>query len=342
MLRFLKKHSGPLYVVLITAIMAWLLLSSSELGQIFATLNTLDVRWVWASAGCIALYLFFRLATLKYHLARHGHKISWIQAAGVTGAGQFYSAITPSASGGQPMQVLWLHRLNVPASLGTACVSAKFLGFQTAVLSLGGLMWLLKREMAAQQLYGFRWLVLLGYAVNSALILAIFLTLPKWKIVDRLIRLFIRLARRMHIVKDESAAFAAFDLALKDYREALIQLLRRPLDALVIFSLSVLQILSYMSVAICLYHAFGLSDAGCTDILTIQLMLFIAAAFIPLPGAAGAQESGFCVFFRGVFPESNLVAAMIAWRFFSYYLLLFTGLFMMALAKVCAKKNTKK
>lgn len=342
MRQILKKYSGLIYVALITALMAFLLLRSDELGQIWSTLGALDARWVWAAAGCVALYLFLRMATLIYYLARRGHRISWIQAAGVTGAGQFYSAITPSASGGQPMQVLWLHRLNVPASLGTACASAKFLGFQTAMLSLGGLAWLLRRQMVARQLYGLRWLVLLGYAVNALLIIAIILTLPKSRIMDRLILLLIRLGRKLHIVKDGDAVLVSFQTAMRDYREALIQLLRRPADALIVYLLSAAQIAAYMSVAICLYRAFGLSGTDGLSILTLQLMLFIAAAFVPLPGAAGAQEGGFFVFFRGVFPDGQLMAAMISWRFFSYYLLLFAGLGMMALSRICAKKSAKK
>lgn len=339
---FLKKYSGPVYVALITAVMCAILMRSSELKQISSTLRSLSPGWVWAAAGCIFLYLFLRMATLKFYLSRRGRNISWLQAAGVTGAGQFYSAVTPSASGGQPMQVLWLHRFGVPASLGTACVSAKFLGFQTAMLTSGAFFWLLNRNLVFRQLHGLRWLALIGFAVNSALIAAIILTLPEWPVIHRLIRFFIRLAKRMRIVKDEERAHDAFQYALKDYREALVQLLRRPADAVIIFLLSVLQILAFMSVAICLHKAFGLTGTSGAEILTMQYMLFIAAAFIPLPGAAGAQESGFCLFFRGIFPESELIAAMIAWRFFSYYLLLFAGLAMMAVSRIFSKKNTKK
>lgn len=336
---FLKKYSGPLYVVLITAVMLAILLRSNELEQICRTLAALDARWVLAAAACIALYLFLRVAALKFYFSRRGHRISWIQAVGVTGAGQFYSAITPSASGGQPMQVLWLHRFKIPASLGTACVSAKFLGFQTAVLSLGAAAWLLNRQLVAQQLHGFRWLILLGYAVNSALITAILLTLPKSRIMDRLIRLLVRLGRKLRIVKNGESVQTAFENAVKDYREALLHLLKHPADAMILYLISVLQIVSYMSVVICLHKAFRLSGTDAMSLLTLQLMLFIAAAFIPLPGAAGAQESGFCLFFQGVFPENQLIAAMISWRFFSYYLLLFSGLALMAFSKLFSAKT---
>lgn len=335
----LKKYFGPIYIALITAVVAGILLCNNEMGMIFDALGALNVRWVWAAGGCIVVYLFLRMAQMRYYLARRGQRIGWLQAAEVTGAGQFYSAITPSSSGGQPMQVLHLRRMGVPVSLGTACASVKFLGFQTAFLALGGVMAVARWEMLSHQLYGLRWLVALGYVVNAALIVAVVLTIPKSRAVDALIRLVIRLGERLRLVKNGEAAFERFQDSLKDYRDALVQLMKAPMDALIVFGLSLLQVVAYMFVAVCMYRAFGLTGMPDGDILALQLMLFIAAAFVPLPGAAGAQESGFCAFFAGIFPGDSLIAAMVCWRFFSYYLLLVLGLAMMLPVRFRGRKR---
>lgn len=339
---FFKKYFGLIYVLLIAAVVIGILIGNNELGMIFDALSSLEVGWVWAAASCIAVYLLLRMAQMKYYLARRGYRISWLQAAEVTGAGQFYSAITPSSSGGQPMQVLHLHRMGVPVSLGTACVSVKFLGFQTGFLVLGGVFAAGKWGMISRQLHGFRWLVALGYVINAALIVAVLLTIPRSRIVDGVVRFAIGLGERIHIVKDGGKAFEAFQNSLKDYRDALLQLLKSPMDALVMCALSIMQVAVYMWVAVCMYHAFGLTGVPESDLFTIQLMLFIAAAFVPLPGAAGAQESGFCAFFEGIFPGDRLIAAMVCWRFFSYYLLLTLGLAMMILAQISGRKSGKK
>ena len=328
----LKKYAGALYIALMTAVVVVVLSCTNELEQIFEAFGQMETRWLWGAGGCIVLYILLRMATMRYYLTRHGWKISWREAAGVTGAGQFYSAITPSSSGGQPMQVLWLHRQGVPVSLGTACVSVKFLSFQASVLLLGGLLGLSKWKMVEAQLYGFRWLVVLGYVVNASLLTAVALTIPRSNVLNRLSRWVVRLGAKLHLVKRPEEVCERFQSAISDYRDALQSLFRRPVDAIVVFFLSLLQVLSYMSVTLCLYRAFGLSGTSNSDILTLQLLLFIAAAFVPLPGAAGAQESGFCVFFHGIFQEESLMAAMVCWRFFSYYLLLVVGLIMMAVA----------
>lgn len=333
MQKILKKYSGLLYIAVITALMAVLIGNTDELGQIVRELKSMDGAWVCAAGGCILGYLFLRMATLKFYLSRQGCGISWSDAAGVTGAGQFYSAITPSASGGQPMQVLWMHRMGVPVSVGTAGVSVKFIGFQTSFLALGALMWIIERREVAAQLTGLRWLVALGFVINSVLIAAVLLTVPNSRAMDGLLRGLVAIGRKLRIVRNPEKAMEGFRNTVKEYRDSLVLLLKRPADAAAVFGLSLLQVLIYMMVPVCLYRAFGLSDADSALILTVQLLLFIAAAFIPLPGAAGAQESGFCVFFRGIFPEGNLIAAMLCWRFFSYYLLLIAGLLMMSWSK---------
>ena len=231
----------------------------------------------------------------------------------------------------------------MPVSTGTACISVKFLGFQTGYLLIGGLMLLFRRGMIGQQLAGFGWLIALGFVVNAALIAAVLLTIPRTKILERMIRWLIRVGERLHIVKDGKSALESFQNMLADYRDALVQLLRSPLDAFVMFALSIAQVIVYMCVIVCIYRAFGLASVQSVDLFAIQLALFIAAAFIPLPGAAGAQESGFCAFFAGIFPEASMIPAMLCWRFFSYYLLLGMGLTMMILPRMrIGKRNSGK
>ena len=69
----------------------------------------------------------------------------------------------------------------------------------------------------------------------------------------------------------------------------------------------------------------GLNQYTYWDVLTLQFLLFIAASFTPLPGASGAQEGGFYIFFQHVFPADKLVGALLLWRFFTYYFTMIIG-----------------
>ena len=69
------------------------------------------------------------------------------------------------------------------------------------------------------------------------------------------------------------------------------------------------------------------ASAGCTgtSCWTVSFLLFVSASYTPLPGASGAQEGGFLIFFAGAFTQGTIGLALLVWRFFSYYLFLLVG-----------------
>ena len=47
---------------------------------------------------------------------------------------------------------------------------------------------------------------------------------------------------------------------------------------------------------------------------------------MPLPGASGAQELGFSMFFSSYFASGDvLYTAVLVWRFFTYYIVVILG-----------------
>lgn len=337
-----KRHAGPIYIAAMSAVVILILLCTDEWGNVIEVVRAMQPGWIVAAGVCIAAYLFLRMTTLRYYLKCRDCRIAWSDAAAITGAGQFYSAITPSASGGQPMQVWEMHRRGISAGVATACVSVKFIGFQTAVLLTGGVLWLTNRGVVAGELYGYRWVIALGFAVNTGMLAMIAMTVSHAHLLMALIRRLTGLCARLRVVRNPRTMQEKLRTAVDEYRDALGSLVHAPAEAVVILILSVLQVLAYMSVVICIHKSFGLESADYAALLTLQYLLFIAAAFVPLPGAAGAQEGGFCLFFRNLFPSDCLTAAMVCWRFFSYYLLMFAGFAMMAVGGMKRRRGITK
>lgn len=77
-------------------------------------------------------------------------------------------------------------------STATATVSVKFIGFQCALLVTGLVFWLAHWDMAAEQLAGMRYLVALGYLVNSALMVGVALTMVRSRWVNRVVSWCVR------------------------------------------------------------------------------------------------------------------------------------------------------
>ena len=90
------------------------------------------------------------------------------------------------------------------------------------------------------------------------------------------------------------------------------------------------------------YYAFGQSGTPWIRVLTLSCLLFVSASYTPLPGASGAQEGGFLLYFRGIFKDGTIGLGLLIWRFFTYYLFLIVGVFMVIVEKVLLKKGAGK
>ena len=53
--------------------------------------------------------------------------------------------------------------------------------------------------------------------------------------------------------------------------------------------------------------------------IAAQVFLTMFMSFIPLPGAAGGAEGGFCMIFGLFFKANTIIPALFLWRVITYY-----------------------
>ena len=93
-----------------------------------------------------------------------------------------------------------------------------------------------------------------------------------------------------------------------------------------------------------IYRAFHLTAFGMIDFIALQSVLYLAVCFLPIPGSAGASESGFVKLFRVLFQSALIVPAMLLSRVASFYfILIFSGAISLAMQLVLSyrKKHPK-
>ena len=124
---------------------------------------------------------------------------------------------------------------------------------------------------------------------------------------------------------------------LDTYHEALTEMAHRPKEIFTQMICSGISILGLTGSVVFAYYAFGQSGTSWTQVLTLSCLLFVSASYTPLPGASGAQEGGFLLYFRGIFRDGTIGLALLIWRFFTYYLFLIAGVFAVLGEKVLLK-----
>ena len=313
-------------ILLTLGLVLFLSARGGDIGDAWTALRSADPKWILAAIGSWCVFMTFETMGLHVFFHQQKIKIKFRLSLLVALIGSFYSSVTPAATGGQPMQVLALKKRNIPAGISSSGLAVKFFTFQTALLSLGAILWAVNPAVVQACIDQAKWIVFAGFLLNGLSVAAVILLAINKNIVRWILNLFIRIGKGLHLVKHEDRLNARVEAAIADFHGSVDYLTHHPIRLFYLYLLSCLQVLGLMSIAYCVYRALGLRQYTYFDVLTLQFLLYIAASFTPLPGASGAQEGGFYIFFQHVFPADKLVGALLLWRFFTYYFTLIIGL----------------
>lgn len=317
---------NALVIVCTLGLVLYLSARGGDIGDAWETMRSADLRWIGAAVGSWTVFMMFEAMGLHVFFRQQGIRIQYRTSFLVALLGSFYSSVTPAATGGQPMQVFALKKRGVPTGISSSGLAVKFFTFQMALLSLGGALWLFHPALVQQCIDQGKWIVFTGFLLNGLSVVAVILLAINKNIVRGIITLAIKLGKMIRIVKDEARTASKADAAMNDFHASVDMVRHHPIRLLKLFFFSCLQVLGLMSIAYCIYRALGLKELSYPEVLTLQFLLYIAASFTPLPGASGAQEGGFYIFFQHVFPADKLVGALLLWRFFTYYFTLMIGM----------------
>ena len=338
----LKKALSFLFIAASVTAVFFIAFSNTELKDAWGAIATLDLRWVAGIFGCWVICIFFDGMNYWCYLRREKFKISIGRTINVALIGYYYSNITPSAAGGQPMQVNSLWKAGIPVGYGTMAVTIRFFANQFIICFMSLVLFLFNRSFVYQQLGGVMWVVRVGWLINFSVIPLIVLATWKRNWIQKFGIWLISVLNKIHLVRNREAAIAKVTEVLDTYNKAMHDLLKRPGQISIQFFCSFVSLLAMTATVIFVYHAFGQHGTHWYQLLTLSCLLYVSASYTPLPGASGAQEGGFVVYFGKIFQNGTIGMALLTWRFFTFYLFLIVGGGMVLLEKVILKKEKKR
>ena len=320
-----RRILNMLFIVAMLALILFIAFGNSELANAWEVLFTLDARWVLAAIGCWLLYYVFDAVSTHYFLRAQGYSIKFTSALYVSMTGFFYANITPGSSGGQPLQVYALSKRGVPVAIGTSAISLRFFSMQVMMILLSTIFWLCNRAFVDVQLAGAKWAIYIGWAINFVAIPGILLVAFCRPLVVTVTTWLIRLLGKLRILKKPDDTLLRVTSIIDGYHASIKRLGRHPGHILVQLLYAGISVVGLIGVTVCVYEAFGMTGRPWHQVMTVSFLLFLSASYTPLPGASGAQEGGFLVFFRGMFTQGTIGLALLVWRFITYYLFLLSG-----------------
>lgn len=232
---------------------------------------------------------------------------------------QFFNNVTPSSTGGQPMQVWSLWRDGVPVGEAGSVLLGKFAVYQAALVTCGVAAFAYAHTLFLQQVGGWVWLFIVAFILQAGICVMLFAIIIKPRSVrwlaERLAALLSHTPARNLSAKAMVKASGALDRFETDSRA----LIGRPGVFARTYLMTLVQLQSVLVVPFCICRALGLEPQLLLVLSAAAFVLMVSAVF-PTPGAGGGAEGTFLLVFGLFFPEGTSVAAgVLLWRLLTFY-----------------------
>lgn len=338
----LKKIINGLLFVVIAFLTFYFVFKGNNINDVIANIK-LTNKW-YILLGLLAMfgYILMESVNIRRILLTFNEKVGIISAFMYSLVGFFFSSITPSSTGGQPMQLYYMNKDRVQLSHGTLALLVQLLSFQAVTLILAIVGFIFNYDTLIYHIGSIKYLMFFGIGIN-VLIQAFLITMIfSHSTGEKLLGWIYKLLKRFHYKKAE-AFNEKSKQQLSEYHECAMYIKKNRMLLLKTLVTTFIQLALYHAVPYFVYRSFGLSDVSVLKFISMEAVLYISVASLPLPGSMGVSEGSFVVMFKVFFPVSVLSSAMIISRGISFYLFIIISIILIGIyTLVWAKKNGNK
>lgn len=246
----------------------------------------------------------------------------------VTIIGQYFNCITPSASGGQPMQAYYLVKFGVPLGSAMTALLSRFIVYQFTLTIYSIFTLIVGFSEFGDDLNkkGLMFFVLIGFVINTAVIVFL-IGIAVWKNGTlKVANWLISFLTKIRICKNPMKWRVYISREVNKFHKN-FNFLKKNIGIIIkSFILNFIQLTLFLSISYMLYLGFGMREASLLQIISYQAYVLMISSFIPLPGAMGGAELGYTGFFGDIFGAYTGVSTML-WRIFTFYLPIIVGLY---------------
>lgn len=293
----------------------------SDVGEIFGIIRGARTWPLVLAAVSMAFFIFCDGFCVQILFKAMGTRTNIFRCAKYAYIEFFFSAITPSNSGGQPVAALAMREDGYRVTDITAVMLAVTALYKFSLLGLFFGFYAANYSFLHAQVLGMQGLLYLGIASHVLLIGLICVALYSKKLVWSLCAGILKLLCKLRIVKNPEKGMQKLAEQLENYHKC-AEFMKNNLWAVVkCFAVATAQRVSLLLVPYLVYLSLGLSGVRVWQMMGLQLLLSVSVEILPLPGGMGVSESVFLVLYEAIFGKKFLYSAVLMCRGISFYLM---------------------
>lgn len=327
--RFIKNM---IFFVVLIALTFFFLMRNKDINEVLHVISSIDIKYIILGLFVMSFYIIGEAFNNNMLLRKFGYKKSMLNSLKYATVGYFYSSITPSASGGQPMQLYHMNKEGIDISHGTIILLLQACSFHIVTLLYMLVGVLLNGGYLIDNLHYFTILLVIGITVTVCVLtvlLGLLFSKKASHIFTKIALWFIRLLK----LKNEDDIINKLTSEMDKFRESSTYLKENKKFFINVIVVTFLQMTAFYSVTYITAVIFKV-PASYLKILTLQAVLFSAISSAPLPGSMGVSEIGFGAIFLPLFTEKYISTAILVNRFMNFYFFVLVSMIVSIIAYI--------
>lgn len=326
-----NKLFNALLLIVVTLLVLYFSLKD-DYNTIVNTIFNIDKKFLIMGFFLLFSYWFFKSIT-TWIITKEYNKYRFRQSFRMIIETNFFHAVTPFSSGGQPYEIYSLKKSGLKITDATNVSVQSFITYQIALVLLGLIAVIsnykfnlfLENKMLSK-------LVTLGFIINLLVIVVLFLITFTKRISGFILKIIINILDKFHIFKDKEKIKNNLNKYLKDFNDGAKKIFENKFRFI---GLVLLQFISLVSLYLIPFVLFMGIDIYINPLIVIMTSAYVMliGSFVPIPGGTGGLEYGFIMFFSTFNSSKVVTAVMLLWRFITYYFGMILGAFVLGLRK---------
>ncbi|HIX77863.1 MAG TPA: flippase-like domain-containing protein [Candidatus Fusicatenibacter merdavium] len=301
-----------------------------DLGAMMDAIRSSQIGWLVPGVGLVVFFIWGESIIIWYMMQSFGIRLKKRVCFLFSSVGFFFSCITPSASGGQPMQIYYMKKEKIPIPVSTVVLMVVTITYKLVLVVIGLGIMIFARGFLHHYLEGILPVFYLGLALNVFCVTLMTVLVFHPVLAREMLLKGMGLLERLHLMKKKEARRQKLNDSMEVYRETAVYLKDHKRVLFHVIIITFLQRMALFSVTWFVYRAFQMQGTPAVDVVFLQAVISVSVDMLPLPGGMGISETLFLNIFAPVFRQV-LLPAMVLSRGLGYYSqLLISALFTVA------------
>ncbi len=318
----MKKYFWTtIFFLVLVGLTYFFVLKDCDINLIIASFNNTNQTYLFLTFLTMFVYVFLGAFFIKRLLGHFKYPTKLSTAYGYLFTEIYFSSITPSYIGGQPVQVLEMKKEGIPYEISSVVVLFNSMINRIALILVATILFIFfgSEVFAIKGIYNV--LVILGY-LTAIMVIGIFFSLIySQKVTKILLKITFYLIDHLKFIKNKEELKEKLEEAVKNYQTCSKITKNKPLIVVESLIILVLQRLCLLLASYTVYRAFGLSQYGVFLIMAFQICVNLGSDLMPTPGGVIANEGLLLVVNNLLYGEALALSGMLMLRCFNFYFL---------------------